>query len=321
MNQNGPRIAALVLLTLCAGAAWLDAHSPSAGALRERRPVWGLAALREEGRPDVVAPSLYLLYHDPRRGTLDVVSLPPGVPAGAAKGRTLADAYAEALPGGADAAARAMCEAAAQSLRAVPGWPADAAGPLFNVAVKTPASARPGSPGSTRARLATAAVDPFLWLKTRPSWEGAVLTRALRAVPPEGLRAARWPAPELAPAFAAYLASGRASDDKRGVVTVEVLNAGGPAGVALKATKVLRWAGFDVVHFGNAAAPEAATAATDRVGHPEAARAALGALGCPRAESLTALEPSPLTMVSVTLGGDYSTCARLADTGAEGQGD
>ncbi|TBR21683.1 LytR family transcriptional regulator [bacterium] len=311
------RVAALVLMALCAGAAWLDAHSPAAGALREKRPVWGLAALREQGRPDVVAPALYLLYHDPRRKTLDVVSLPPGVPAGPGK-RTLADAYAEALPGGADAAARAMENAAAEALRAVPGWPADASGPLFSVVVPTPASARPGSPGRTRARLAAAAADPFLWLKARPTWEGAVLTRALRAVPPEGLRAARWPAPELAPAFAAYLAEGRATADKRGVVTVEVLNAGGPPGVALKATKVLRWAGFDVVHFGNAAAPEAATSATDRVGHPEAARRALSALGCPRAESLTALEPSPLTMASVTVGGDFASCARLRSDAGEG---
>lgn len=319
MSQSGPRAAALALLALCAGAAWLDAHSPAADSLRARRPVWGLAALRESGRPDVVAPALYLLYHDPRRGTLDVVSLPPGVPAG---GKTLADAYAAALPGGPDAAARAMEDAAADALRAVPGWPAEAAGPLLRAVTTVPASSRPGSPAAVRRRLAAAAEDPFLWLRVPArSWEAAVLTRALRAVEPDGIRAARWPAPELAGAFAAYLAGGRASADKRGVVTVEVLNAGGPPGVALKATKVLRWAGFDVVHFGNAAAPEAATAATDRVGHPEAARAALRALGCARAEALTALEPSPLTMVSVTVGGDFSSCARLKDGAAGGQGD
>jgi hypothetical protein len=320
-------------LALCAGAAWLDAHSPAAGAVRARRAVWGLAALREAGRPDVVAPALYLLYHEPRRGTLDVVLLPPGVPAVDASGRTLADVYAAALPAGPAAAARAMADAAAAALKAVPGWPSEAEGPLFRAAVTAPPSARPGSPGRTRARLARAAEDPFLWLRAprllaasgrsagTGAWDGAVLTRALRAAGPEGMRAARWPAPGQAPAFAAYLASGRASADKRGVVTVEVLNAGGPPGVALKATKVLRWAGFDVVHFGNAAAPEAATAATDRVGHPEAARAALAALGCRRAEALTALEPSPLTMVSVTVGGDFSSCAGLKDGAAGGQGD
>lgn len=319
MSARGPRLAALVLMALCAGAAWLDAHSPAAGALRRRRPVWGLAALREKGRPDVVAPALYLLYHDPRRGTLDLVSLPPGMPAG---GKTLADAYSQALPGGPEAAAKTMADAAAESLKAVPGWPTEAEGPLLRAVALVPASSRPGSPGSTRRRLAAAAEDPFLWLRARARrWDDAVLTRALRAVDPAQVRAARWPAPELAPAFAAYLASGRADDDKRGVVTVEVLNAGGPPGVALKATKVLRWAGFDVVHFGNAAAPEAATSATDRVGHPEAARAALAALGCPKAESLTAFEPSPLTMTSVTVGGDYASCSRLSGGAAVDEGD
>ncbi|TPW20782.1 MAG: hypothetical protein FD126_1347, partial [Elusimicrobia bacterium] len=82
-----------------------------------------------------------------------------------------------------------------------------------------------------------------------------------------------------------------------------------------------RWAGFDVVHFGNAPAPEAATSATDRVGHPEAARAALAALGCPKAESLTAFEPSPLTMASVTVGGDFASCSRLSGGAATDEGD
>lgn len=322
------RLAAAALLAFCAGAAWLDARSPAAGALRERRPVWGLAALREEGRPAVVAPALYLLYHDPARRSLDAVLLPPGMPAGEGR-RTLADAYSEALSGGPEAAAVAMADAAAAALRSVPGWPERAEGPLLRLPLTVSAAVAPGSPPAAARALSRAADDPFLWLRAPlllarlprgSAWDAAVLLRALRGDGPDGVRASRWPAPELAGAFAAWLAEGRASADRRGVVTVEVLNAGGPAGVALRATKVLRWAGFDVVHFGNAAAPEARTAATDRVGHPEAARAALAALGCPGADALTALEPGPLTMVSVTLGGDYASCARLAE-GAAGQGE
>lgn len=65
-----------------------------------------------------------------------------------------------------------------------------------------------------------------------------------------------------------------------GRVRVEVLNAGGNANMARRATDLLRDAGFDVVYFGNAEAFGAdSTLVVDRVGDLDAARAVADALG------------------------------------------
>ncbi|MBI3297329.1 MAG: LytR C-terminal domain-containing protein [Elusimicrobia bacterium] len=208
-----------------------------------------------------------------------------------------------------------------------PGWPAEAGEPLFTTLLSLGASARPAAPIETRRRLAAALSDPFLWPRAplywlragRPAglgaWDAAALLRAARGLAPEALRASRWPAPELAAPFTAWLFEGQGKGDARGIGTVSVLNAGAAPGVALKATKVLRWAGLDVVHFGNAPGPQAETGAVDFVGRPETARAALAALGCRKAETLTALEPSPMTMASVSIGRDWDSCARLTGAG------
>lgn len=325
-SLRGPRLAAAVLLSLCAGAAWLDAHTDAPSALRARSPLWGLSALRYEGQPDVIPSAVYLLVHDPHRGVLRLAFLPPGTrlaaPAGA-KASTLADSYAGALQRGADPreADMRMLQDAAAVVRAASGWPASAPSPLFSASLELGAAARPASPGETRRRLAAAAADPLLWLKapllgrrsrsTLSAWESASLLRALRALPPDALTAARWPAPGLAHDFTSWLFEGKGKGDPRGVTTLQVLNSGAAPGVALRATKLLRLADFDVVHFGNAPSDQSETAAVDRVGRPEAARAALAALGCRRAEVVTDLETAPLTMASIAVGRDWEACAHL----------
>lgn len=63
-------------------------------------------------------------------------------------------------------------------------------------------------------------------------------------------------------------------------VRVEVLNAGGRADMARRATDLLRSRGFDVVYFGNAESFDQETSRVlDRVDRPEAARAVAEALG------------------------------------------
>ncbi|MBI5597729.1 MAG: LytR C-terminal domain-containing protein [Elusimicrobia bacterium] len=319
-----------MLLVLCAAAAGLDARSGAATALRARRPLWALSALRYEGQPAVIPPAVYLLVHDPHRRALRLALLPPGTrapaPAGA-KPPTLADAYAAALQGGAppqEADLRMLADAAA-AVRAAAGWPEASPDPLFSASLTLGPAARPASPGEARRRLAAAAADPLLWVKaplrgarsrsTLSAWETASLLRALRALPPQGLSAARWPAPELERDFTSWLFEGTGKGDARGVTTLEVLNSGALPGVALKATKLLRLAGFDVVHFGNAPSDQAETAAVDRVGRPDAARAALAALGCRRAEVVTDLEAAPLTMASIAVGRDWEACAHLHGAG------
>jgi hypothetical protein len=72
-------------------------------------------------------------------------------------------------------------------------------------------------------------------------------------------------------------------------VVVEVLNASGRAGLARSGTRVLRRAGIDVVHFGNA------PAGTERV------RDALGV-----GTVVEAADPDLLLDVSVLLGADFA---------------
>lgn len=85
-------------------------------------------------------------------------------------------------------------------------------------------------------------------------------------------------------------------------VRVEVLNAGGRAGMARQATERLRDRRMDVVYFGNAPAVERSEV-LDRVGRPEWARRAAEALGIGVVRS----EPDSTLLVDVTvrLGPDW----------------
>lgn len=89
-----------------------------------------------------------------------------------------------------------------------------------------------------------------------------------------------------------------------GRVRVEVLNGGGMAGAARRATDLSREAGFDVVYFGNAPSfDHAESEVVDRVGRPELARAVAEVLGIHNVVS----DPDPdlYLDVSVVLGRDW----------------
>lgn len=80
--------------------------------------------------------------------------------------------------------------------------------------------------------------------------------------------------------------------------TVEVLNAAGTTGLARRATRQLRDAGFDVVFYGNApASANDSSVVIDRVGAPETARAAATRLGIARVRS----EPDSGLFVDATV--------------------
>jgi len=87
-------------------------------------------------------------------------------------------------------------------------------------------------------------------------------------------------------------------------VRVEVLNGGGVRGVAALARDELRDAGFDVVHYGNAATfgHEESTVLL-RAGDAEAARAVAEALGI--GKIVVEHEPSLLVEVTVILGSGW----------------
>jgi hypothetical protein len=81
-------------------------------------------------------------------------------------------------------------------------------------------------------------------------------------------------------------------------VRVEVLNGGGVAGAARRATDLARASGFDVVFFGNAGTFDMdASEVVDRVGRPDLAEAVAEALGIPNVRS----EPDPDRYVDVSV--------------------
>jgi len=90
-----------------------------------------------------------------------------------------------------------------------------------------------------------------------------------------------------------------------GRIRVEVLNAGGEAGMARVATDRLRDQGFDVVYFGNADAfDQDSTVVLDRSGRPEAARAVGEVM---RAASILSEPDSNLYLdVTVLLGKEWA---------------
>ena len=91
-----------------------------------------------------------------------------------------------------------------------------------------------------------------------------------------------------------------------GRVRVEVLNAGGVAGMAREATGHVRAAGFDVVSFGNARSfdPDRPSVVIDRVGRLDVARAVADALGI--GNVLSEPDSNLFVDVSVLLGSTWT---------------
>jgi hypothetical protein len=84
---------------------------------------------------------------------------------------------------------------------------------------------------------------------------------------------------------------------------VEVLNAGGKAGLARVATQQLRDAGFDVVQFGNAGKAQPASQVVDRIGNRAIAAAAAQVLGITSITST--VDTTRYVDATVILGSDW----------------
>ena len=101
-----------------------------------------------------------------------------------------------------------------------------------------------------------------------------------------------WEPPATTPVTADVIANPRER------VRVEVLNAGGVAGMAREATEVLRDAGFDVVEFGNADAFDRdSSVVLARLGRVDLASMVAGALAIPAYQD----EPDSTAYVDVTV--------------------
>jgi hypothetical protein len=99
------------------------------------------------------------------------------------------------------------------------------------------------------------------------------------------------------------------------LVAVEILNASGVAGLALRAAKVLRSNNVDVVSLGNYSEQVSRTVVYDWTGDPDAARFARRALGCRGAKTVTALDHKKFVDATIILAGDC--CATANNFGTE----
>lgn len=329
------RVLFACLLAALALFAALDAASPVAKLLREGRPIVGLLSVRSAGQGRVVPPALYLFVYGPVVRTADLVLIPAStrLPKETRRWnrRTLADIYGNAYvpEGSIPRAASAMGEAALEFLTETTPWPksAEHPTPVFRIQTQLSGGLRPGFPREMRTWIAEAARSPFFWFRlslAAPAllqgevsglglYDMLLLARELRRLEPERFHLSRLADPRLAgPLLGRVFARAAGLPPPSGTATVEVLNAAGTAGVALKATKLLRLRGFDVVHFGNARSKERRVRVIDRGGQTTAARSILQALGCPRIDVLTSLELRPRAGVTVILGRDYTRCAHLA---------
>lgn len=92
-------------------------------------------------------------------------------------------------------------------------------------------------------------------------------------------------------------------------VRVEVLNAGGRAGMARLATEQLRDRRFDVVYFGNARAAVERSEVLARTGGEESARRVAEVLGIPREDVRSEPDSTLYVDVTVRLGPDWGSAA------------
>ncbi|MBI5242172.1 MAG: LytR C-terminal domain-containing protein [Elusimicrobia bacterium] len=344
-SRRGAGILLFILAALCA-VLWLDLSSPLAAALRTGKPVAGLLSLRLNDRK---TPAFYAVVYGPSAGTLDLVHLPPSLVVDASS-RTLSEAYGRSLAGGKNpkAAVEAAAQAALSALNRQPAWPGRARTP-WRIAAKL-SSGRIPSPFEVRGTLAAVAADPLFWLhlprrlralgadaEGLGPYDAFLLAWRLSRLRPDGISLSRPPAqtpgedawgpkrpakrgkrlfrlvPEL---FSSILAraEGRKGAPENVQPTAEVVNASGSPNIALKATKILRLQGFDVVNFGNASALQPTVRIVVHSGAPEDAETVIRALGCPESGTLVEFEPDPQTSVTVVLGKDYLRCAQLNET-------
>lgn len=324
------RLLALAAAAVTALAAWGDLGSRLAEPLRQGRPIIGLLCARFAGQGGVLPPTLYLVVYGPAARSAELVEIPPGtaLPGGGpdSGGRSLAGVYGDALSAGEETgAARAMADAAVALLRRHPAWPSDL-GLDFRLDWELPEGFRPAYPGDLLRQIAAGRSDPYFWLRfprvaarllarERTGlgvYDAYLAAREYTRCEPRKFQLSRLPAPELVGTFLGRVFARPAGlPEPTGDLTVEILNATERGQLALKATKILRFGGFDVVHFGNARTLEPVTRVVDRVGMPGSARAALRALGCPETSVLTAMEKDPGASLTVVLGRDFARCTGL----------
>ncbi|HBL16348.1 MAG: hypothetical protein A2X36_16560 [Elusimicrobia bacterium GWA2_69_24] len=334
---TGRALAACVLAAL-AGAAWLDRSSAPAKILRRMDSMTALVSMRFQGQAGVLPPTLYLAVYSPATHSLELAVIPPQTPRPQQPQekapRTLADTYGAVYARQEDsgAAAEAMSRDALALLAQDPLWPRDGGGrPDFWLELEVPAEVRPAFPQELRSWLAPLLAKPLFlidfvraagrdagavrWTDPPHLYDLLLIGRELGRLSVRDIRLAQFPSSRrlLHPFLGGVFSRARGMPEGPAALTIEVLNASDQPGIALRATKLLRLQGLDVLHFGNAAGGEARTRFLDRTGRNGAARSVAAALGCPEEEVLSALEENTQVSVTAVIGRDHGRCTRLRE--------
>lgn len=301
----GGRLLAAALLAGVGATAVLESRSPLARRLSAGEPVcaW-LAADSEAGA------ALFLAVYRPDRRLAELVYFPPETQV---SGRvTVGQLRREALRGGRRGLAASWAAAAAlEGALDRPAAGAPAGPPCGRFAI-------PAAPDGDAAAVALVdrlgagrdSLDDWrnLGWTLRGSPQAGRLER-LRLflewsrLDPAAVRLAWAGSAAAVPGLLEGLAAGPSAPRDGPAITAEVLNATDEKGLALRATKVLRSGGVDVLEFRNAPA-QPRTLVYDRTGRHEAARKVREVLGCPRAVAATRVSPERLVDVTVILGED-----------------
>lgn len=317
------RSAAAALLAAALAASWVERASPFAAHARAGRrwPCW--VALTDRGSAAI--PRLNLAVYDPVARTLSMIHFPEAT---RLEGRlTVGRAYLDALraSGETEQALRAAEDLAREKTAALATESADwsSAG---RIRLDAPARRDEDEPAVDAAfglkrRLrsprawAALARDAFRGLLAgdRSAADLLLFSLELRRLPRKGLRPAWLPGEADAPAFLDRALGGSEPEPDSRAVTVEVLNGTSAAGLATRASKMMRLHGVDVVTSGAASRGRERTVVYDRVGDFARAARVREILGCPSAVAATRLDATRAVDVSVELGRDCADAASSRD--------
>lgn len=306
---NVERVLAVLALAAALAVAWSERGSTVATAVREQRP-WLAWIAAYDGD---AAPALQLAMYQPARRRLTLVHVPGELKLGRRK--TLDGVYVESLKasGAPREAARAAEDAAQARLQELaPDLPPASA--RLTLAMPAP---EPGDEPSVNAAGALKADGrrPRAWLsrvraavrglihRDRTALDPLLFAVELRRLHQGDLRPARLPDDAQAPAFLTQALSAEEPAPEARAATLEVLNGTTEPRLALRAVKMLRLRGIDVLTTGGAR-PRARTLVFDRTGDFRRADRLRAALGCPAARAVTRIDPLRGVDVSVELGAD-----------------
>lgn len=303
-------------LSLLTVAALADSLSGTAGQMRSRKPWIAWLALHS-GRDMPDPPALYLLTYRWDDRVLNITQMPPTPDFRRLHSRLLREAPGKTAYARAFAADDRLIESYGSqfqqwiSPQLTLHWVSDLPDPASQNDVKEWIAAWPRTFRFWWA--IPKALSRFRrYENSEPGGYGAVLlAREAFRLDADKIRLHNLPMERDRAAFFSRIQSSSVETFQK-PTTIEVLNASGQPGVALEATKILRWRGLDVVDFGNASTPSPFTRFVDRTAAYIEAADVARILGCDRPTITDEMDSARQERVTVILGQDFKSCASFS---------